>query len=177
MHTPLYLQFFADMVDYDDEGMVKEEKGSYDFENAPHMSKRLHEQKKLVMKLCKQLTNITRHHRMIRNEQGLLSLENDNIARYIYDMGLLIRMTGREVIQHADTLQHTISKLRESEDLQIKQELSDNDEPPWKRQAGQKKNLLFSKLRHTQLKRSSKENTFASCVGLLIVTSRTLKPT
>lgn len=63
----------------------------------------------------------------MRNNNGEISLENDNVAQYIIDMGVLLKQSGQDLKDMGKSMQKKISDARAEEEMQLKAELSDSD--------------------------------------------------
>lgn len=110
------------------DGHPLKENPDFNFDNADHRIKKLHEEKKPVMKLCEQLQGIcNKYSYIIKDSKGRVSKENDNVAQYMIDIGILIQNTGLYIQGKGVEMQTNISVLREEQNKSLKQELSDDD--------------------------------------------------
>lgn len=94
-----------------------------------HRRKKLYDHQRPVFKVVNQLKDIARNQQyLIRNRKGEISLENDNVAQYIIDMGVLLRQSGQELKDMGKAMQKKISDARSEEQLQLKAELSESED-------------------------------------------------
>lgn len=88
----------------------------------------MYDQKRPVFRIVNQLKDIAKNQQyLIRNKDGEISLENDNVAQYIIDMGVLLKQGGQELKDMGKAMQKKISDARAEQELQLKAELSDTE--------------------------------------------------
>lgn len=89
--------------------------------------KRLLDQKRPMMKTLKGLTDITQFYYVMKDSDGKINKENDSVAQFIIDIGIIVKDAGKELIYRGRSMQHDISSMRADQQAQIKQELSDDN--------------------------------------------------
>lgn len=85
--------------------------------------KRLWDQKRPMMRTLAALTDISHFYYVMKDGKGRISKENDSVAQFIIDIGIIVKDAGKELIYQGRAMQHDISKMRADAELQIKQEL------------------------------------------------------